>query len=69
VKVEIRTQTADGTEDVKPSFTNCRAQVQLKGTDRVRRNQDTKGRIIDALKRGSEDEYGEAYPEQKDPKS
>src|ERR1700693_1017515 len=40
VKVEIRTAAAGGTEDVKSFFTNCRAQVQLKGTDSVKRNQD-----------------------------
>jgi hypothetical protein len=39
-RIEVKTGGADGRETVKSCFTNCRAQVQLKGTDKGKQNQD-----------------------------
>jgi hypothetical protein len=39
-KLEYRVPKKGGGEDVKHQFTNCRAQAQLKSTDRPKQNQD-----------------------------
>jgi hypothetical protein len=39
-KVEVRVTKTGGGEEVKPLFTNCRAQAQLKSTDKPKQNQD-----------------------------
>jgi hypothetical protein len=39
-KLKVRIATAEGGEEVRPVFTNCRAHVQLKSTDSGNQNQD-----------------------------